>query len=70
VNGIDCNNLVDRKHFGDVYEQLLNDLQSACNAGEYDTPRGVTGFMGCSATISRPMRSWMSCATQPSPVNF
>lgn len=45
VNGIDFNNLVARKHFGDVYEQLLNDLQSAGNAGEYYTPRGVTSFM-------------------------
>jgi type I restriction enzyme M protein len=45
VNGIDFNNLADRKHFGDVYEQLLNDLQSAGNAGEYYTPRGVTSFM-------------------------
>jgi len=45
VEGIDFNNLADRKHFGDVYEQLLNDLQSAGNAGEYYTPRGVTSFM-------------------------
>jgi len=45
INGIDFNSLSDRKHFGDVYEQLLNDLQSAGNAGEYYTPRGVTGFM-------------------------
>jgi type I restriction enzyme M protein len=27
------------------YEQLLNDLQSAGNAGEYYTPRAVTAFM-------------------------
>jgi type I restriction enzyme M protein len=45
VNGIDFNNLADRKHFGEVYEQLLNDLQSAGNAGEDYTPRGVTSFM-------------------------
>jgi type I restriction enzyme M protein len=45
INGIEFNSLSDRKHFGDVYEQLLNDLQSAGNAGEYYTPRGVTGFM-------------------------
>lgn len=45
INAIDFNRIVDRKHFGDVYEQLLNDLQSAGNAGEYYTPRGVTGFM-------------------------
>jgi type I restriction enzyme M protein len=45
INGIDFNSLADRKHFGEVYEQLLNDLQSAGNAGEYYTPRGVTSFM-------------------------
>ena len=45
INGIDFNNLAERQHFGDVYEQLLNDLQSAGNAGEYYTPRAVTGFM-------------------------
>jgi type I restriction enzyme M protein len=45
INEVDFNNLVDRQHFGDVYEQLLNDLQSAGNAGEYYTPRAVTAFM-------------------------
>ena len=45
INDVDFNNLADRQHFGDVYEQLLNDLQSAGNAGEYYTPRAVTGFM-------------------------
>src|SRR5438552_2736526 len=45
INEVDFNNLADRQHFGDVYEQLLNDLQSAGNAGEYYTPRAVTAFM-------------------------
>ncbi|WP_455566363.1 N-6 DNA methylase [Nonomuraea wenchangensis] len=45
INEIDFNNLVDKQHFGDVYEQILNDLQSAGNAGEYYTPRGITAFM-------------------------
>jgi type I restriction enzyme M protein len=45
INDVDFNNLADKQHFGDVYEQLLNDLQSAGNAGEYYTPRAVTGFM-------------------------
>lgn len=45
INGIDFNSPVDRQHFGEIYEQLLNDLQSAGNAGEYDTPRAVTAFM-------------------------
>lgn len=45
INEVDFNDLVERQHFGDVYEQLLNDLQSAGNAGEYYTPRAVTAFM-------------------------
>jgi len=45
INGVDFNNLSDRQHFGDIYEQLLSDLQSAGNAGEYYTPRAVTQFM-------------------------
>jgi type I restriction enzyme M protein len=45
INGIDFNNLIERQHFGDIYEQILNDLQSAGNAGEYYTPRAVTTFM-------------------------
>jgi type I restriction enzyme M protein len=45
VNSVDFNDLSQRRHFGEIYEQLLNDLQSAGNAGEYYTPRGVTSFM-------------------------
>ena len=45
ISGVDFNDLAERKHFGDIYEQLLNDLQSAGNAGEYYTPRAVTTFM-------------------------
>ena len=45
INTIDFNNLAERQHFGELYEQILNDLQSAGNAGEYYTPRAVTVFM-------------------------
>jgi type I restriction enzyme M protein len=45
INDVDLNNLDERRHFGEFYEQLLNDLQSAGNAGEYYTPRAVTAFM-------------------------
>jgi type I restriction enzyme M protein len=45
INEIDFNNLKERQHFGEFYEQLLNELQSAGNAGEYYTPRAVTTFM-------------------------
>jgi type I restriction enzyme M protein len=45
ITCIDFNNLAERQHFGELYEQILNDLQSAGNAGEFYTPRAVTGFM-------------------------
>ena len=45
ISEVDFNNLAARQHFGDIYEQILNDLQSAGNAGEYYTPRALTLFM-------------------------
>ena len=27
INEVDFNNLAERQHFGDIYEQILNDLQ-------------------------------------------
>jgi type I restriction enzyme M protein len=45
LNDIDFNRTEDRHLFGDIYEQILKDLQSAGNAGEYYTPRAVTQFM-------------------------
>lgn len=35
----------DRHAFNDIYEQILKDLQSAGNAGEFYTPRPVTQFI-------------------------
>lgn len=35
----------ERKNLGDVYEQILNDLRAAGNAGEFYTPRAVTQLM-------------------------
>ncbi len=45
INEIDFNRSDDRHLFGDIYEQILRDLQNAGNAGEYYTPRAVTQFM-------------------------
>lgn len=45
LNGIDFNIASEKHLFGDIYEQILKDLQSAGNAGEYYTPRAVTQFM-------------------------
>ena len=35
----------ERAQLGDVYEQMLNDLRGAGNAGEFYTPRAITAFM-------------------------
>jgi len=45
VGGVDFNKAQDRHLFGDLYEQILRDLQNAGNAGEYYTPRPVTQFI-------------------------
>lgn len=42
---INFNNTADRHTFGSIYEQILRDLQSAGNAGEFYTPRAVTRFI-------------------------
>jgi len=45
LNEIDFTNSAERHLFGDLYEQILKDLQSAGNAGEFYTPRAVTRFI-------------------------
>ncbi len=42
---INFNTKEDRHTFGSIYEQILKDLQSAGNAGEFYTPRAVTKFI-------------------------
>ena len=58
--GIDFNKSQDRHLFGDIYEQLLRDLQNAGNAGEYYTPRAVTQFM-----VDAPIRSSANSSSIP-----
>ena len=45
LNEIDFNSAKDRHSFGDVYESLLKDLQSAGKSGEFYTPRAITQFI-------------------------
>lgn len=45
VDSIDFNSYEERHAFGEIYETLLKDLQSAGSAGEFYTPRAVTDFM-------------------------
>ncbi|WP_369434446.1 N-6 DNA methylase [Psychromonas sp. MME1] len=45
LNEIDFTDSQERHMFGDIYEQILKDLQSAGNAGEFYTPRAITKFI-------------------------
>jgi type I restriction enzyme M protein len=45
LNQIDFSEYADRHAFNDLYENILRDLQSAGNAGEFYTPRPATGFI-------------------------
>ena len=45
VNEIEFDDAEDRHTFGDIYEGILKDLQSAGNAGEFYTPRALTDFI-------------------------
>lgn len=42
---VDFSDYRERHAFGEIYETILKDLQSAGNAGEFYTPRAVTDFM-------------------------
>jgi type I restriction enzyme M protein len=42
---INLNTQAERHAFNDIYEQILRDLQSAGNAGEFYTPRPITQFI-------------------------
>ena len=44
-DAIDFNDFKTRSNLGNVYEQMLNDLRGAGNAGEFYTPRAITSFM-------------------------
>ncbi len=45
LNEIDFNNSKDKHLFGEIYETILKELQSAGNSGEFYTPRAITQFI-------------------------
>ena len=45
LNEIDFNMAKDRHAFGEIYESILKDLQSAGKSGEFYTPRAITNFI-------------------------
>lgn len=51
IDEVDFTDSEERHTFNDIYENILKDLQSAGNAGEYYTPRALTDFI---ATMLQP----------------
>ncbi|MCK4663580.1 MAG: N-6 DNA methylase [Bacteroidales bacterium] len=45
LNELDFNIAKDRHAFGELYETILKELQSAGKSGEFYTPRAITGFI-------------------------
>lgn len=45
INEIEFDDVKETHAFGDVYEDILKELQSAGSSGEFYTPRAVTDFM-------------------------
>ena len=45
IDNLEFDDYEDKHAFGEIYETILKDLQSAGNAGEFYTPRAVTDFM-------------------------
>lgn len=45
LNELNFNRKADKDEFGHIYEELLQSLQSAGNAGEFYTPRALTSFL-------------------------
>lgn len=51
IDGLDLSDYEESHAFGEIYETILKELQSAGTAGEFYTPRAVTDFM---AQMIRP----------------
>lgn len=45
IDGLDLSDYKEIHAFGEIYESILKELQSAGSAGEFYTPRAVTDFM-------------------------
>ncbi|MCI6238798.1 MAG: type I restriction-modification system subunit M [Lachnospiraceae bacterium] len=45
IDSVDFGDYEENHAFGDIYESILKELQSAGSAGEFYTPRAVTDFM-------------------------
>ena len=59
LNEIDFDKASDRHLFNDIYENILKDLQSAGNSGEYYTPRPLRSLWWTWSILSLASRCWI-----------
>ncbi len=45
IDGLDLSSYEDKHAFGEIYESILKEIQSAGSSGEFYTPRALTDFM-------------------------
>ena len=45
IDGLDLSSYEESHAFGEIYETILKEMQSAGTAGEFYTPRALTDFM-------------------------
>ena len=45
IDGLDLSSYEESHAFGEIYETILKEMQSAGSAGEFYTPRALTDFM-------------------------
>ena len=60
IDELDLSDYEESHAFGEIYETILKELQSAGSAGEFYTPRAVTDFM---ARMIRPRMADFACGT-------
>ena len=66
LNGIDFNVAAERHLFGEIYEGILKELQSAGAYGEFYTPRAITQFMtDMTAPLPIAIGTARWCSTRP-----
>lgn len=61
LNEIDFNVAKDRHTFGEIYEGILKELQSAGKSGEFYTPRAITRFITDMINPSNWRESFRPC---------
>lgn len=59
IDELDFSDYEESHAFGEIYETILKELQSAGSAGEFYTPRAVTDFMAQVSAI------FLGCAAKP-----